>query len=169
MEHSYCFLVECFSQQVTCCSSTSCMCVTCLFSLCWWLSVSVLHRFWNTWIYLGWMSPISTRLSAREAGTVHSSIGTLCYKLCVLNCYLWLVWNLLLVYIFADNTISLSHSWISCVLYCSITVTTAKIRAGRNLFFPRKGDCETNAGFSYSQICGWGILLGFLASCFISM
>lgn len=27
MEHSYCFLVECFSQQVTCCSSTSCMCM----------------------------------------------------------------------------------------------------------------------------------------------
>lgn len=169
MEHSNCFLVECFSQQVTCHSSTSCMCITCLFSLCWWLSVSMLHRFWNTWMYLGWISLISTRLSAREAITMHSRIGTLGYKLCVLNCYLLLVWDLLLVHIFTDDTMSLSRSWISCVFYCNITMTTAKIGAGRNLSFPRKRDCETNTGFSYSQMCGWDILLGFLASCFISM
>lgn len=145
------------------------LCVTWLFSLCWWLSVSILHRFWNTRIYLGWISVISTRLSVREASTVHSRIGTLPYKLHVLNCYLWLVWDLLMVHIFTDSTMSLSCSWISGVLYCNITVATAKIRAGRNLSFPRKRDRATNTGFSYSQMCGWGILLGFLASCFISM
>lgn len=135
MEHNYCFLVECFSQQVTCCSSTSCMCVTCLFSLCWWLSVSVLHRFWNTWMYLGWISLISTRLSAREAGTMHSRTGALCYKLCVLNCFL--VWDLLLVHIFTDDTMSLSHSWISCVLYCNITWQL--LRSGLGEIFPSLG------------------------------
>lgn len=62
--------------------------------------------------------------------------------------------DLVLVHIFTDDTMSLSHSGISCVLYCNITVMTAKIGAGRNLSFPRKRDCETNTGFSYSQIRG---------------
>lgn len=48
--------------------------------------------------------------AAREAITMHSRIGTLGYKLCVLNCYLLLVWDLLLVHIFTDDTMSLSRS-----------------------------------------------------------
>lgn len=148
MRHSNGFLIKCFSQQVTCRSSASCMYVACLFSRCWCWSVSILHVFWNTWIYLGWISLISTRLSAREAGTAHNRIGTLNYKLYILNYYLLLVWDLLLVHVFTDDTMSLSPSWSYCALYCNITMTTAKVRAGRNLAFSRKREYETNTAFS---------------------
>lgn len=148
MKHSNHFLVKCFSQQVTCHCSASCMYVACLFSHCWCWSVLILHIFWNTWIYLGWISQISTRLSAREAGTVHNRIGTLNYEVCILNYYLLLVWVVLLVHVFTDDTMSLSPSSSCCVLYCNITMTTAKIRAERNLAFPRKRECKTNTAFS---------------------
>lgn len=133
MKHSNRFLVKCFSQQATCCSSASCMYFACLFSHCWCQSVLLLHIFWNTLIYLGWISLISTRLFAREAGAVHNRIGTLNYKLCILNYYLLLVCDLLWVHVYIDDTMSLSPSWSYCALYCSITMTTAKIRAGRKL------------------------------------
>lgn len=132
------FLVKCFSQKVTCCSSASCMYGACLCSHCWCWSVSILQVFWNTCIYLAWISLILARLSAREAGTVRNRIEALNYKLCILNYCLLLVWDLLLVHIFTDDTASFSPSWRYCALYCNITMTTAEITAGRNLPFPRK-------------------------------